>query len=143
MQSKSSVYIGIDYGKKKSGISISDNNKVISFPLITIETSSLLGYISELSLKENIEKIIIGKPLKLNNDIHDLEQSILKFIDKLKNLYPKIEIKRVDERFTSSISKQIILNSGINKKKRLNKFTIDKISASLILETYLKTKSND
>jgi putative Holliday junction resolvase len=143
MQSKSSVYIGIDYGKKKSGISISDNNKVISFPLITIETSSLLGYISELILKENIEKIIIGKPLKLNNDIHDLEQSILKFIDKLKNLYPKIEIKRVDERFTSSISKQIILNSGINKKKRLNKFTIDKISASLILETYLKTKSND
>ena len=100
-------------------------------------------YISELILKENIEKIIIGKPLKLNNDIHDLEQSILKFIDKLKNLYPKIEIKRVDERFTSSISKQIILNSGINKKKRLNKFTIDKISASLILETYLKTKSND
>lgn len=143
MQSKSSVYIGIDYGKKKSGISISDNNKVISFPLITIETSSLLGYISELILKENIEKIIIGKPLKLNNDIHDLEKSILKFIDKLKNLYPKIEIKRVDERFTSSISKQIILNSGINKKKRLNKFTIDKISASLILETYLKTKSND
>ena len=143
MQNKSSVYIGIDYGKKKSGISISDNNKVISFPLITIETTSLLGYISELSLKENIEKIIIGKPLKLNNDIHDLEQSILKFIDKLKNLYPKIEIKRVDERFTSSISKQIILNSGINKKKRLNKFTIDKISASLILETYLKTKSND
>ncbi|MEK9755855.1 MAG: Holliday junction resolvase RuvX [Bacteroidota bacterium] len=143
MQNKSSVYIGIDYGKKKSGVSISDNNKVISFPLITTETSSLLSYINDLSLKENIEKIIIGKPIKLNNDIHDIEYSILEFIENLKNLHPKIEIKRVDERFTSSISKQIILDSGINKKKRANKFTIDKISASLILESYLKTKSND
>ena len=143
MQNKSSVYIGIDYGKKKSGVSISDNNKVISFPLITTETSSLLSYINDLSLKENIEKIIIGKPIKLNNDIHDIEYNILEFIENLKNLHPKIEIKRVDERFTSSISKQIILDSGINKKKRANKFTIDKISASLILESYLKTKSND
>lgn len=143
IENKSSVYIGIDYGKKKSGVSISDNNKVISFPLDTIETTSLLSYISDLSMKENIEKVIIGKPIKLNNDIHEIELSIIKFIDNLKSLYPKIDIKRIDERFTSTISKKIILDSGINKKKRSDKSTIDKISASLILESYLITKSND
>lgn len=143
IENKSSVYIGIDYGKKKSGVSISDNNKVISFPLDTIETTSLLSYISDLSMKENIEKVIIGKPIKLNNDVHEIELSIIKFIDNLKSLYPKIDIKRIDERFTSTISKKIILDSGINKKKRSHKSTIDKISASLILESYLITKSND
>jgi len=143
IENKSSVYIGIDYGKKKSGVSISDNNKVISFPLDTIETTSLLSYISDLSMKENIEKVIIGKPIKLNNDVHEIELSIIKFIDNLKSLYPKIDIKRIDERFTSTISKKIILDSGINKKKRSDKSTIDKISASLILESYLITKSND
>lgn len=143
IENKSSVYIGIDYGKKKSGVSISDNNKVISFPLDTIETTSLLSYISDLSMKENIEKVIIGKPIKLNNDIHEIELSIIKFIDNLKSLYPKMDIKRIDERFTSTISKKIILDSGINKKKRSDKSTIDKISASLILESYLITKSND
>lgn len=143
IENKSSVYIGIDYGKKKSGVSISDNNKVISFPLDTIETTSLLSYISDLSMKENIEKVIIGKPIKLNNDVHEIELSIIKFIDNLKSLYPKMDIKRIDERFTSTISKKIILDSGINKKKRSDKSTIDKISASLILESYLITKSND
>lgn len=119
IENKSSVYIGIDYGKKKSGVSISDNNKVISFPLDTIETTSLLSYISDLSMKENIEKVIIGKPIKLNNDIHEIELSIIKFIDNLKSLYPKMDIKRIDERFTSTISKKIILDSGINKKKEI------------------------
>ena len=136
-----SKYLGIDFGIKKSGISISDSNKLISFPLETIETKNLLDYIKQISIDENIEIIVIGKPLRLNNEIHDLEEEIVKFIESLKNYLPNIQVERIDERFTSKISKQIIINSGVGKKNRRDKLIIDKISASLILESYLIQKN--
>ena len=132
-----SKYLGIDFGIKKSGVSISDSNKLISFPLETIETKNLLDYIKQISIDENIEIVVIGKPLRLNNEIHDLEEEIVKFIKSLKNYLPNIQVERIDERFTSKISKQIIINSGVGKKNRRDKLIIDKISASLILESYL------
>ena len=136
-----SKYLGIDFGIKKSGVSISDSNKLISFPLETIETKNLLDYIKQISIDENIEIIVIGKPLKLNNEIHDLEEEIVKFIKSLKNYLPNIQVERIDERFTSKISKQIIINSRVGKKNRRDKLIIDKISASLILESYLIQKN--
>lgn len=136
-----SKYLGIDFGIKKSGVSISDSNKLISFPLETIETKNLLDYIRQISIDENIEIVVIGKPLKLNNEIHDLEEEIVKFIKSLKNHLPNIQVERIDERFTSKISKQIIINSGVGKKNRRDKLIIDKISASLILESYLIQKN--
>lgn len=136
-----SKYLGIDFGIKKSGVSISDSNKLISFPLETIETKNLLDYIRQISIDENIEIVVIGKPLKLNNEIHDLEEEIVKFIKSLKNYLPNIQVERIDERFTSKISKQIIINSGVGKKNRRDKLIIDKISASLILESYLIQKN--
>lgn len=111
-----SKYLGIDFGIKKSGVSISDSNKLISFPLETIETKNLLDYIRQISIDENIEIVVIGKPLKLNNEIHDLEEEIVKFIKSLKNHLPNIQVERIDERFTSKISKQIIIKSGVGKK---------------------------
>ena len=136
-----SKYLGIDFGIKKSGVSISDSNKLISFPLETIETKNLLDYIKQISIDENIEIVVIGKPLKLNNEIHDLEEEIVKFIKSLKDHLPNIQVERIDERFTSKISKQIIINSGVGKKNRRDKLIIDKISASLILESYLIQKN--
>ena len=136
-----SKYLGIDFGIKKSGVSISDSNKLISFPLETIETKNLLDYIKQISVDENIEIVVIGKPLRLNNEIHDLEEEIVKFIKSLKNYLPSIQVERIDERFTSKISKQIIINSGVGKKNRRDKLIIDKISASLILESYLIQKN--
>ena len=130
-------YIGIDYGKKRTGVSISDHNKVISFPLDTIETSKLIIYLENLIPSENIEKVIIGKPLKLKNQLHELENDIIQFIELLQAIFPHIIIERIDERYTSKISNLIIRQSGINKKSRMNKSIIDKISASLILESYL------
>ena len=90
---------------------------------------------------KNIEIIVIGKPLKLNNEIHDLEEEIVKFIKSLKNYLPNIQVERIDERFTSKISKKIIIKSGVGKKNRRDKLIIDKISASLILESYLIQKN--
>ena len=118
-------------------MSISDYNKVISFPLDTIDTSTLIIFLEDLIPNENIEKVIIGKPLNLNNQLHELENDILQFIELLQSIFPKIIIERVDERYTSKISSFIIRQSGINKKIRMNKSIIDKISASLILESYL------
>jgi putative Holliday junction resolvase len=136
-----SKYLGIDFGIKKSGVSISDSNKLISFPLETIETKNLLDYIRQISIDENIEIVVIGKPLKLNNEIHDLEEEIVKFIKSLNNHLPNIQVERIDERFTSKISKQIIIKSVVGKKNRRDKLIIDKISASLILESYLIQKN--
>ena len=108
---------------------------------MSIETKNLLDYIRQISIDENIEIVVIGKPLKLNNEIHDLEEEIVKFIKSLKNHLPNIQVERIDERFTSKISKQIIINSGVGKKNRRDKLIIDKISASLILESYLIQKN--
>ena len=137
LKKQTTKYIGIDYGKKRTGISISDFNKVISFPLDTIETKNLIFYLKDLIVNEKIEKVVIGKPLKLNNELHELEIDIIQFIKSIKSIFPKIIIERIDERFTSKISSLIIRQSGINRKSRMNKSIIDKISASLILEYYL------
>ena len=137
LKKQTTKYIGIDYGKKRTGISISDYNKVISFPLDTIETKSLIFYLKDLIDNEKIEKVVIGKPLKLNNELHELEIDIIQFIKSLKSIFPQIIIERIDERYTSKISSLIIRQSGINQKSRMNKSIIDKISASLILESYL------
>ena len=94
-------------------------------------------YLEDLIKNENIEKVIIGKPLNLNNQLHELENDIVEFIESLQSVFPKIVIERVDERYTSKISSFIIRQSGVNKKSRMNKSIIDKISASLILESYL------
>jgi putative Holliday junction resolvase len=101
-------YIGIDYGKKRTGISISDYDKIISFPLETVETTNLLNFLKDLTKKEKIEKIIIGKPLKLNSNIHLIENEIVEFIKSINKSFPNITIHRVDERFTSKISKKIL-----------------------------------
>ena len=130
-------FIGIDYGKKRTGISISDYDKIISFPLETVETINLLNFLKDLIEKERIEKIIIGKPLKLNNKIHVLENEIVDFIKKINKSFPDITIHRVDERFTSKISNKILNQLKTKKKIRMDKTIIDKISASLILESYL------
>ena len=100
LKKKHTKYIGIDYGKKRTGISISDHNKVISFPLDTIETKSLMFYLKDLIENEKIEKVVIGKPLKLNNELHELEIDIIQFIKSLKSIFPQIIIERIDERYT-------------------------------------------
>ena len=103
----------------------------------TVETTNLLNFLKDLTKKEKIEKIIIGKPLKLNSKIHALENEIVDFIESINRTFPNISIHRVDERFTSKISNKILNQLETKKKIRMDKSIIDKISASLILESYL------
>ena len=129
--------LGIDFGLKRTGISISDEFNKIAFPLKTVQSNNLISIIRDLIKTESIEKIIIGKPYDLKGNLSVLEKNIISLIKLLKTKFPNIFVYRIDERFTSKIAKQTIAISGTPKMKRRNKENIDKISATLILQSYL------
>ena len=133
-----SKILGLDYGKKRCGISITDELHLIASPLTTINTNELMNYLEEIINKENVSILVIGQPKKNNNTFFEIEESIKKFISKIKLNMPDLIIKREDERFTSKLSK-IYINQVTKKKKvKIDKKNLDKISASLILESFLK-----
>ena len=133
-----SKILGLDYGKKRCGISITDELHLIASPLTTINTNELMNYLEEIINKENVSILVIGQPKKNNNTFFEIESSIKKFISKIKLNMPDLIIKREDERFTSKLSK-IYINQVTKKKKvKIDKKNLDKISASLILESFLK-----
>ena len=129
--------LGIDFGLKRTGISISDEFNKIAFPLKTVQSDNLISIIRDIIKTESIEKIIIGKPYDLKGNLSVLEKNIISLIKLLKIKFPNIFVYRIDERFTSKIAKQTIAISGASKIKRRNKENIDKISATLILQSYL------
>ncbi len=129
--------LGIDFGLKRTGISISDEFNKIAFPLKTVQSDNLISIIRDIIKTESIEKIIIGKPYDLKGNLPVLEKNIISLIKLLKTKFPDIFVYRIDERFTSIIAKQTIAISGAPKMKRRNKENIDKISATLILQSYL------
>ena len=138
-----SKYLGIDFGLKRIGLSITDQEKIFAFPLTTIEFDNAFNFFQDLFLKEEVSKVIIGYPKRLSGVDSDIESSIKIFITKFKKQFPEIEIERFDERFTSKLASKAIVSSGLGKKKRSDKSLIDKVSAAIILQDYLTyNKSN-
>ena len=133
-----SKILAMDYGKKRCGFAISDENQSIAFPLETVENKEIYQYIKNIIQEENIVKFIIGLPRTNSNDLFNLENEIKLFIKKIKLDYPNLGIFREDERFTSSLAKLVIAKSDLKKTKRENKKLIDKISATIILQSFLK-----
>ena len=132
--------IAIDYGLKRIGIAISDESQILAFGLNTISNLEIISFLREIIEKENVNILVIGKPLQKNNSPSEIESSIILFINKLNINFPQIIIKRYDERFTSLIAKKTIIEGGIKKMKRRNKDLVDKISATIILQSYLENK---
>jgi len=132
--------VGIDYGTKRVGISISDSSQIIATSLCAIENKNIFSFLKELLEKEEVDTIVIGEAKNLDTTETDSSKQIYQFVEKLKNQFPKILIKTIDERFTSKIAFQSIIDSGIKKKKRKNKSLIDKVSATIILQDYLTYK---
>ncbi len=132
--------LGIDYGLKRTGLAISDPLGIIASPLETIETKNLLNYILDLNKKEKISVLVIGLPLNLKNKLFDIEVNIKEFIQKIKTYLPEIEIERIDERFTSKIARNFLNTYSYKQKIRRKKENLDKVSASLILQSYLERK---
>ena len=133
-----SKILGLDYGEKRCGISITDDLRLIASPLATINTNELINYLVEIIARENISILVIGEPKNNKNNFFEIEESIKKFIKRIKLNIPDLIIEREDERFTSKLSK-IYINQVTKKKKlRIDKRNLDKVSASLILESFLK-----
>ena len=133
-----SKVLAIDYGKKRCGFAISDEDQSIAFPLRTVDNKEIHQYIKNIIKNENIMKFVVGLPRNNSNDLFNLENEIKLFIKKIKLDYPLLRIFREDERFTSSLAKLIIAKSDLKKTKRENKKLIDKISATIILQSFLK-----
>ncbi|MGV6845366.1 MAG: Holliday junction resolvase RuvX [Lutibacter sp.] len=129
--------IALDLGKKRTGIAVTDELQIIASGLTTINTNSLFEFLSNYFKSEKVELMVIGEPKQLNNKPSESEQVITPIVKKLKLKFPKIKIKRVDERFTSKLAFQAMIDGGLGKKKRQNKALIDEISATLILQSYL------
>ena len=132
--------VGIDYGTKRVGISISDSSQIIATALCTVENKNIFSFLKDLIEKEEVDTIVIGEAKNLDNTETDSSKQIYLFIKKLKNQFPKVNIQTIDERFTSKIAFQSIIDSGIKKKKRQNKSLIDEVSATIILQDYLSYK---
>ncbi|MGG8494832.1 Holliday junction resolvase RuvX [Tenacibaculum sp. TC6] len=132
--------LAIDFGKKRTGIAVTDELQIIASGLTTVTTDNLIDFLKEYISKENVELFIIGKPKQLNNEDSESEALILPFLEKLTKEIPSIPFQRVDERFTSKMAFQTMIDSGLTKKQRQNKSLIDEISATIILQSYLYSK---
>jgi putative holliday junction resolvase len=130
--------IGIDYGTKRIGVATTDPLQIIACPLETVATPQIYEFLTNYFFTEEIESIIVGEPKKLDDTEADIMPQVRTFVKKLKQLFPDISVHMQDERYTSREAQRVLLNSGIKKMKRRDKTLIDKISASIILEEWMK-----
>ncbi len=132
--------LAIDYGLKRTGIAVTDELQIIASGLTTVATDTLIDFLKDYVSAENVELFIIGKPKQMDNTDSESEELIIPFLEKLQKEIPSIPLQRVDERFTSKMAFQTMIDSGLKKKQRRNKALVDEISATIILQSYLYNK---
>lgn len=132
--------LAIDYGRKRTGIAVSDPMQIIANGLTTVATHLLMDFIKDYIQKEKVERIIIGLPKQMNNEASENMRYIEPFVRTLRKALPEIPVEMVDERFTSVLAHRTMLEAGLKKKDRQNKALVDEISATIILQTYLESK---
>ena len=133
--------LAIDYGKKRTGLAITDSQNIIASGLCTVHTKELMTFLENLILKEQIGIIVIGEPKHLDNTPAQFAAETDKFTKMVSNKFPDLKIERMDERFTSKMAFQTMIDSGLKKSDRRNKALVDEISATIILQSYLETIS--
>jgi len=129
--------LSIDYGRKRVGIAVTDPQQIIATKLTTVPTFKIWDFLKEYFEKEDVEKVVIGYPRQLNNQPSDSIRYINPFLRRFQKVYPKMALEQVDERFTSKIAFQTMIDGGLKKKARQNKATVDAVSAVIILQTYM------
>ena len=132
--------LAIDYGRKRTGVAVSDAMQIIANGLTTVPTHELLDFITGYVQKEPVERILVGLPKQMNNEASESMKYIDPFVRSLKKRLPEIPVEFVDERFTSVLAHRTMLEAGLKKKDRQNKDLVDEISATIILQTYLESK---
>ncbi|MDO6604643.1 putative holliday junction resolvase [Arenibacter palladensis] len=132
--------VALDYGKVRTGIAVTDELQIIASGLTTVDTKDLLNFLRKYVQEEKVEKFVIGEPKQMNNLPSESEELIKPFLRTLEGVFPKIPVERQDERFTSKMAFQTMIDSGLNKKQRRDKALVDEISATIILQAYLNRK---
>lgn len=132
--------LAIDYGKKRTGIAVTDPMQIIANGLTTVPTHTLMDFLMNYVQKEQVERIIIGHPKQMNNEDSENMKNIVPFMNQLKKKMPQMPVELVDERFTSVLAHQAMLIGGLKKKDRQNKALVDEISATIILQSYMESR---
>ncbi len=132
-----SQILAMDYGAKRTGIAVTDDMQIIASGLATVATESLLDFLDSYVKKEKVELFLIGEPRQRDNSPSEIEKEIRPFLKKLRARFPDVPIERVDERFTSKMAFQTMIDSGMSKGRRKDRALVDEISATIILQSYL------
>lgn len=132
--------LAIDYGQKRTGIAVTDEMQIIASGLTTIASETAIAFLKEYFNKEKVERVLIGEPKQMNGEPSQSAGIIEKFVLLFTTAFPEMKIERVDERFTSKMAFQTMIDSGLKKKQRQNKALIDEISATIMLQDYLSRK---
>ena len=134
--------LAIDYGQKRVGFAATDDLQIIASGLTTVHIKDCIAFIEEYLTKNEVECIVIGEAKDLKNNPSESARFIEPFVKHLSRKFPSIKLERIDERFTSKMAFQTMIDSGLKKKARQNKALIDEISATIILQSYLEQKNN-
>ena len=132
--------LAIDYGTKRTGLAVTDETQTFAFGLTTVATKDIFKFLKEYLITHQLEGFVVGEPKRMNNTATDATVHIEAFIKKLIKEFPGLAIYRMDERFTSAMAKQSIIDSGVKKKGRENKEMIDMVSATIILQSWIALK---
>lgn len=133
--------LSIDYGRKRTGIAVTDPLQIIANGLTTVPTHQLEQFLADYFKKEQVERVVVGMPKQMNGEMSESWKYIEPFLNRFRKLYPDMPIEMVDERFTSVLAHQAILASGVGKQRRqTDKGMVDEISATIILQSYLESK---
>lgn len=132
--------LAIDYGRKRTGLAVTDSLQIVAGGLATVSTSELFDYLKAYVEKESVERIVIGEPRQMNGQPSENLARVQQFVNRWKKAMPAIPIVYYDERFTSVLAHQAMLDGGLKKKDRQNKALVDEISATIILEDYMRSK---
>ena len=134
--------VGIDYGTKRTGLAYTDPNKIIASGLKNLPTHQVISYLKQFCEIETVDCFIVGKPLQKDGTPSEVESQIKVFVGELKRNFPDCKIERYDERFTSKMALQAMIDGGLKKKQRSDKGMVDQVSATIILQSYLNHKMN-
>lgn len=134
--------LAIDYGKKRTGLAVSDEMQIIAGGLTTVATTELVDYILDYIKREQVERIVVGLPKQMNNEPSENMRRVEPFVNRLRKLLPDIPVEYYDERFTSVLAQRTIIEAGIKKMARRNKELVDEVSATIILQSYMESRRN-
>ena len=131
--------MAIDYGKKRTGLAVTDPLRIIATPLDTVSTNELISYLGSYMKKETVDEFVVGMPKTLKNEDSEIAPLVRAFVEELKKVYPEKKIHLADERFTSRMAMQAMIEGGMKKKDRQIKGNVDKISATIILQSFMRS----